>query len=136
LTQLEKKANYNCWDNNAISEVLKLLKVHSLKDAAAILNTSPQSISKALMRRGISARGILHLTQRKTAGARKIKTYIAPSVAIASHAAVRAIAYASAHRCKFPIGELESEEFRYCNAPCTKRAYCAAHAALMYQEAA
>jgi hypothetical protein len=136
LSQEQNTSLYKRWNENAISEVLKLLKTHSLKEVAQRLGTSPQSISKALMRRGISVCRYLDLTARKTSRRRKSKAFTKPTNVGISNATVRAIAYSSARGCRYPIGDYESSDFRFCNAPRTKKSFCKKHAAVVYEAAA
>lgn len=132
----KKNGKYTRWNDNAISEILKLLQTQSLSRAAKLLGISPQSISKALMRRGISVRGYLRLTARKSRKTQKPRGFIKPLDASASENAIRAFAYLAPCGCRFPLGELDSNNFRFCNARRHRGSYCKKHAKIVFEVAA
>ncbi len=136
FVQVKKRPNYEKWTESRVTEVIQLLQSLSLKDVAQRLNLSPDSISKALRRRNISVHRTRMATLNRRDESKAPKHHMAPLTRTDCSAAIRAITYLSAHRCKWPIGDIDAPNFRFCNARRITKNYCAQHDALAFDRAA
>jgi hypothetical protein len=127
LVQNKQHRRYFKWTDERISHVLKSLQSHPLTAIAKELETTPDSISKALQRRNISAQRTKRLARSRNQGTPRTKLASWRLSQGNTEPAIRAITYSSVHGCKWPIGDPLNAGFRFCNARRIIGSYCRAH---------
>lgn len=124
----EKKA-YVKWSPEKIAEALKLLEKHDARRVGELMGVGAGTIRVALQRKGISLNAFRRSLVKEKA-ARRRSAFVKPS----GHrplAAMKTIEN-DAGGCRWPIGDLDTDNLHFC---CHKRArgsFCATHAAIAY----
>lgn len=124
------------WDAGLIGEALNLLKNHDVKTTAQKLNVNDFALRMALKRNGVSVRSFRQIRAKqrriiKRAGGGQAFT---SANEFSPFIAMRAFE-ADTGGCRWPIGDLSHDGFRFCCRAIARKSYCAAHAKRAYIKA-
>lgn len=115
------------WNNERLKQALSTLKqTQCVKLTAKEIGVTPDSLKRALRRRGLTMRAALgRINQaKKTTGT---DTIFAPSANLSDNSpfiAQAAFEAKPANGCSWPIGDLMMDDFRFCGAKRAKGSYC------------
>jgi len=115
------------WSDERLKQALQMLKkTQNMKLTAKEIGVTPDSLKRALRRRGLTMRAALgRMSQaKKITGTDSI---FAPSANLSDNSpfiAQAAFEAKPANGCSWPIGDLRMDDFRFCGAKRAKGSYC------------
>lgn len=121
---------YVKWDSELVAQALELLRKHGPALAAQRLGVSRNSLRDALRVRGhkVSMRTKIKLKKQ----AKRTRAFVKPAENPMRPFIAMAAIEADKGGCRYPLGDLDKENFRYCGRDVNRKGYCAAHEAKMH----
>lgn len=109
---------------------LELLEKHDIKQASELLGTSPTSLRLALYRKGISVFQYRRHFKRPRRVQGERAAFVQPSE-MRPFVAMAAME-ADTGGCRWPYGDLDKDNFRYCGRDLASKSWCAYHQKKVY----
>lgn len=125
----EKKV-YVKWSPEKLAEALKLLEKHDAKRVGELMEVDANTIRVALWRKGINLTAFRRSITKEKAARRK-SAFVKPSDGCRPLAAMETIEN-DAGGCRWPTGDLDTDNLRFCCHKKARGSFCATHAAIAY----
>ena len=118
------------WSREELSTAITLLKSRTLEETADMLGANRKALTAALLRAGLRARDA---REGRSYSQLRAASSTPPTAFLDAHYAADALEALPANACKWPIGEPNSPDFRFCGAPRGNHpSYCECHAGLAH----
>lgn len=125
----EEKKVYLKWSPEKIAQALDLLAIHDPKRVGELMGIDPDSLRITLWRKGISLIAFRR-SARRAKQARRKSAFVKPS-GNRPLAAMKTIEN-DAGGCRWPIGDLDTDNLRFCCHEKARGSFCKTHAPLAY----